>query len=252
MSGIAAASVVAGSAAIGGISGYLGKRAGDKSANAAARALKEGIINAEADINKYFGEAEGFLTPYESGGRKAFDLISDIMGLNGPEAQASAYEKFQTDPGYKFQVTQANEALQRSALAKSDIFSGNFAAASGELNTGLADQSFGNYYKRLLGLAEGGRETAGALAKLKSAQGTSLGNIHTGQAGNFADIQLAKGQNEANFYSNMGNTASDIWGAGASYYFNSPKKPKAPVTQATGNYSTGYGNVTGSDWGGET
>ena len=228
MSGIAAAAVVGGSAAIGGISGYLGKRAGDKSANAAARALKEGKINAVTDINKYFGEAEGFLTSYESGGRQAFDIVSDIMGLNGPEAQASAYEAFKTDPGYKFQVTQANEALQRSALAKSDIFSGNFAAASGELNTGMADQSFGNYYKRLLGLAEGGRQTAGALAELKTARGSGLANIYTGQASSMADLELAKGQNDANFYSNMGNAAADIWGAGAGYYFNRPKTPKSP------------------------
>lgn len=243
MSGIAAAAVVGGSAAIGGISGYLGKRAGDKSANAAARALKEGIINAEADINKYFGEAEGFLTPYESGGRKAFDMVADIMGINGPDAQAAAYEAFKTDPGYKFQVTQANEALQRSALAKSDIFSGNFAAASGELNTGLADQSFGNYYKRLLGLAEGGRETAGALAQLKGTRGTALGNIHTGQASNFADIEIAKGQNDANFYSAMGNTASDIWGAGAGYYFNRPKTPKPASGAKSGTGITDFNDI---------
>ena len=60
-----------------------------------ARGLRKGI-GAEKKAKK----AVGYLKPYAESGQGANTLLSDALGINGPEAQARYFANFQNDPGY--------------------------------------------------------------------------------------------------------------------------------------------------------
>lgn len=189
-------------------SSYLQGSANRKAEHDAATLQQQGTAAAKGDINQYYGQAENLYTssPQMTSGTAAANTIADLMGQNGPDAQAAAYAKFQTDPGYQFQVQQANQALGRSALAQGNIFSGNFMNASNNLNQNLASQQYGNYYNRLLGLSNTGFAGTQSLANLYQGQGTSLANADTNQATNLANLAVAGGQNQANMYGGMFNS----------------------------------------------
>lgn len=176
-----AAAAIGGGITAGGIaSSIIGGRQKTKAAREAAAAAARAAEIAQGKILDYSGRAIAEFEPWTKAGVGATSIIADLNGVNGPEAQAAAYEKFQSDPSFRFQVEQANKGFERSALKAGNIFSGNFGAGLAELNQGLASQGYGNYYNRLFGLSEAGRGAATGKATTLMNTGTALGNIDIG------------------------------------------------------------------------
>lgn len=204
-----------GALAVGGMaSSYLSGRQRIKGINAGIAAQQYGQQQGTGAVNQYYGEAEKLYQPYEKIGLESTNILADIQGLNGPEARDRALANFRSDPGYQFATGEANRALERSALGRGNIFSGNFMRASNELNQNLADQSFSNYYQRILGLSNMGQEASSRNAALLANRGTALANIYTGTASNLSQLDVAKGESRGNMY---GNILSSI-GQGAGMY----------------------------------
>lgn len=199
---------------VGGVaSGFMQKSAQRKAAHEAGGRLEYGAAQGRAAIEEGFGGAMEEFDPWLQTGKKAQNIIADLSGANGPEAQTKAYENFKTDPSYKFALEQGGQALQRSGLSRNpNLFSGNFAAEAEKFGQGLATQQYGDYYRRLLGLSDTGYSAAGNRATLKSGKGTALANVDIGQASQMANLDLRQGQNEADFYNNVFRSVSQ--GAG--------------------------------------
>lgn len=210
--GAAAFPLTIGATALGFGGDYLQGRYAEKGAHEASDQAQLAAQKAREDITTGYGAAVKQYLPWLTTGKTAQNIIADLSGANGPEAQAKAYENFKTDPSYKFQVDQANQALGRSALARGNIFSGNFAAASDELNQNLASQGYSNYYNRLLGLSNTGYNAAGSRANLFSQMGTNLGNVDIGVGTQLANSAIAANQARGQMYGNMFDTLSS--GAG--------------------------------------
>ena len=60
---------------------------------------REGFAKIGAE-KKGTKKAVGYLKPYEESGQGANTLLSDALGINGPEAQQRYFANFQNDPGY--------------------------------------------------------------------------------------------------------------------------------------------------------
>ena len=87
---------------------------------------------------------------------------SDLLGLNGPDAATAAMAKFQTSPGYQWQLGQGLRAVDAGAASQGMLRSGATLKAEQTFGSGLADQDFTNYYNRLFDLSKLG-ESAAAL-----------------------------------------------------------------------------------------
>lgn len=173
--------------------------------------------------------ANDLIFPYVQGGYSAQNKLLQLLGLGGFDEDAylaanpdvaeavraglfpsgaAHYEQFgkneqrtmgqQTDimgaleslPGYQFTKTQGLKAVQNSASARGLGVSGAAQKGAAQFATGLADQTYGEQFNRLLGL-------------------TTLGqNAAVGAGSNIIGAGNAQGA----AYSSMGNTTANVAG----------------------------------------
>lgn len=114
----------------------------------------------------------GIAVPYNSNAGKA--------SAGGASVEAAAQQKFMSSPDYQFAFTQGLQALRRSAAASGTLESGGQVKAATEFGQGLASQQYGNYYNRLLGLANMGSGAANSTTTAALAGGNSVANTQMG------------------------------------------------------------------------
>ncbi len=192
----------------------------------ALSALAGGYSNARDDLNRQYGQTQGYLgqlgdlyNPLVQQGGGAYSAYNDAIGANGAEGNARAAAAFQAAPGRSYLMDQSLEAVQRSAAARGGLAGGNATADILKTANGLADQSWQQYVTNLQngsnfftqGLAGQGGALQGQ-ANASQNQGTALGNLGTSygnNAGNLftnaAAIENGFGQNVANLWGNATN-----------------------------------------------
>jgi len=161
-------------------------------------AVSRGQSQANAAQTNALGQAENQLGPWATTGVPANADQADLLGLNGPDAANAAMAKFQTSPGYQFQLQQGLRAVDAGAAAHEMLRSGATLKAEQTFGQGLADSDFGNYWNRLNQLSESGRLAAGGLA---------TGEIQTGQGIAGTDASAAAGQ--SSIYGGLGTGVSN-------------------------------------------
>jgi hypothetical protein len=156
---------------------------------------------AQKDLETAGTNALSQIQPYQASGAAANSRLSELLGTGGNKGAGdygSLAEPFTPgdltqDPGYKFQLDQGQQAIDRSLGARGKVFSGEALKAASELGTGLADQTYKDAYARD---AEQKARTYG---------------MYSGQAG--------AGQNAANsaagIYENIGNAKAGAGIAGS-------------------------------------
>ena len=136
--------------------------------------------------------------PYLEQGAYGISRLGDLMKqgqgqLNNPfdsylASKGLAGGKFDTNnPAYQFQLKQGQQALDRSSAARGMGYSGAQMKAAQEYGQGLASQQydkeynrasgeFGDYFNRLAGLSQGGRQAAGSMAQAGGQFANNAGN----------------------------------------------------------------------------
>jgi hypothetical protein len=215
----AAAAVGAGVSAVAGIAGgIMQKNAIDKGASQARDALSQGVTTATNQ-----------LSPWTTTGVPANADQADLLGLNGPDAATAAMAKYQTSPGYQFQLDQGLRAVDAGAAAKGMLRSGATLKAEQIFGAGLADSDFGNYWNRLNQLSSTGFDAAKGIANAATGAATNTANVDVGQAGADASI--------------YGNMAKSI-GTSANGLFNNPA-----FQSYLGGGASSYAQMPGADLG---
>jgi hypothetical protein len=159
---------------------------------------------AQAQAQKQFEQQRADLAPWRTTGGQALGASADLLGLNGPDAAATAMGNFQQSPGYQWSMDQGMRAVDAGAAARGMLRSGATLKAEQTFGTGLADQEFSNYYARLAGLsslgesaAAGGAQNAAnsATAALQgaNAQNSIYGNTLQGLSGTANQLLSNKG-----------------------------------------------------------
>lgn len=167
----------------------LGAGASIYSANKAADAQKDAAAQAQALEERKLAQIRGDLAPYRDAGSRALGYYEDFLGVNGADAAASARNMFQTSPGYDFAFDEGMRATEGSAAARGGLLSGGTLKALQARGQGLANQEYGSYLDRFLGLAgigenaaaQTGNFTAGSAAR----QGGYLLDAGAAQAGGY-------------------------------------------------------------------
>lgn len=147
-------------------------------------------------INALSGARDAF-QPYAEAGTNALREQQALQGLLGPEEQAKASSRFQTSPGYDFRLTEGINALDKSATARGNLYSGAAMKAVQERGEGLAAQEYGSYYDRFnpmvstgFNAATGQANTFGAEADLRATTGARRADTILGSSSNRVNALL--------------------------------------------------------------
>jgi hypothetical protein len=172
------------SAAAGIAGGIMQKNAVDKGASQARDALNQGVTTATNQ-----------LSPWATSGQPANADQADLLGLNGQPAADAAMAKFQSSPGYTWQLGEGLRAVDAGAAANGLLRSGAALKAEQTFGSGLAATDFGNYWNRLQQLSGSGLTAAGGIANAATGGAANIANVDTGQASMDASIygNMAKG-----------------------------------------------------------
>jgi hypothetical protein len=161
-----------------------------------------------AQSQQILSQQRNDLLPYTQAGYPTLQAQQDLLGLNGPDAATAAMAKFQTSPGYQWQLGQGLRAVDAGAAAKGMLRSGATIKGEETYGQGLADQDFTNYYNRLMGISTLGENAA-------------AGNAQT--AGTAAGLAQGAGNTQASIYGNLGQSLSGT----VTGLFNNPKVQNA-------------------------
>ena len=165
---------------LGSVGGALISSSASKSAaNAQTKAANDQI----ALDTRIYDETSANFAPYLSGGTDGWNALRYELGL---AERPESYGGFQATPGYEFQRQQGLDAVQSSAAARGNLYSGATMKAVTDYSQGLANQEYNNYLNRLSGVAASGQAAAGnqanAGANFSANAGNSLAAIGNAQA----------------------------------------------------------------------
>lgn len=221
--GIGAAA--AGSVASSAIGAHAAGKAADTQANAADQAAqlqKQSADEALAFQKQEFATQQKNEAPFLATGTQAAGQLKNLTSTPGSGLltpwtqtfQAPTLQDAQNEPGYQFALQQGTHALESSAAAKGNLFSGTQGAALQNYGQQLGEQDYGNVYNRALqqyqqnynifnqnqsnefnrlsALAGGGQTAAGQLGQEGQAAASNEGNISlTSGAQQGQDLQNA-------------------------------------------------------------
>ena len=204
--------VAAGVTAAAGIgTSLLQSNAASKAADKANAAQRQALEQSRADLE-----------PWRTAGQGALTGVQNAAGLNGQPGYDAAMTAFHTSPGYQFQLDQGLRAVDSGAAARGFGRSGAVLKAEQAFGSGLADQSFKDYYNRLFDLSKLGETAA-------SGQATASQNTGTG----IAQTDLSEGSAQTSIYGNLGKGINDSVGT----YMNNQL-----YADRTNALMKGYGN----------
>jgi len=182
---------------------------------AASRAAEVAATGARQAADAQYGltqEGLNYLKPFASAGTDANNLLADIIGTNGPEAQQKALGMYKTSPSANL-LQQVRDEMVRGTVGK--YASGGLSrsgAITEDLTRRTADLDLGNY---------GNWEN---LIKGQGQQGLSAaGSMSTGY-GHLGAIKGSGIAGEANARSagitNKANANANLWGGGLNLLAN--------------------------------
>ncbi len=190
---------------------------GNKAANAQQQGAQAGL-----DFTKQvYGDAQGNLNPFISGGQGALSSLAN--------AQAGDYSGFNSSPDYLWALQQGLSNMDNGAAAQLRLNSGGLANDRAKYAEGLATQNLNNWANRNLSIAQLGAQSAGQLGSL----GTQNAGLQSQLYGNKADAQAAGYYNTAGTLGNLANLF------GSSYNTN-PITPAQVAQPTLSSYSAPY------------
>lgn len=189
-------------------------------ANAQIAGLNAGNAQATGNINagigalntNYAKALQPFLQNYSTA-NQGVSQLGDVLGLNGPAGSDAAMAALQKTPGFQFQKTQGDSAVNAAAAANGTLNSGNQLLALSNYNQGLAGTTYNNYVSQLQPFLGASNSAAGGIANVD----TGLGNAVAGQYGNLAGLnfQTQTGIGNANANKDLAGlqASGNLWNA---------------------------------------
>lgn len=201
--------------------GLLDTLLGNTSADAAKAAAADtyakqqsavgGIQNAGSQYAGAFGDLSKGYAPWQQTGQTANSAVQNLI------ADPSSVRSL---PGYQFGLDQGVHAIDHSALANGNLFSGKTGKALENFGTNYADQTYGNQLSRLLGVSQQGLgatqqgiNTTGTGLTGQLSANTSAYNGQMTDAGTIGQGNIAAANAQASALQNLLGTAA--FGIGA-------------------------------------
>lgn len=168
--------------------------------------LKKGRKAALGEIDTGYNEAlprieEAFnlYQPFAESGRQANTAYTNLLGLNGADAQRSSQDIYFQDPAQQQILSQKTNNLLRQLNARGGTYGGRAALAGAR--AGL--ENYNSYLDRVGGLANTGGQFVGQQATLRAGQGDMAYGRGLTKAGVETNSANALAQNKSTSVNNL-------------------------------------------------
>lgn len=223
----------------------VGAAASIYSANKQAGAIKSASNSAIGEQNAEYNQTRTDQAPWRTTGASALDQVAKLYGLDTTDANGNVvkgtgkadFSSFTTSPDYSFNLSQGQDAINRSAAARGGLLSGAAVKAGTTYASGLAANQFNSYVGNLEGVAGSGQAATNAT----QAAGTNAANQISGAYTN-------AGNARASAYGSIGQTIGNSANGLASNYLLYRYLNPGTSTTAAPN-SGGFGPVGGGVYG---
>jgi hypothetical protein len=207
---------------------FIQIRAETKAAKAQRKASRkaEGVqtaafLSAEEAQRELFAPTEAGLMPFQEAGEEALSTLSGLLGLPGGEGAAGLQEgefgalrrpftseQLKDDPGFQFRLKTGQEAVESGAAARGGLLSGRTGVALQERGQELGSQEFeaafnrfqqtqGNLFNRLAGVAGAGQQAATTLGGFRQTLGQDVAGLRTQSGFRRAEQEISRGDIKA-------------------------------------------------------
>ena len=197
----------------------FGEKAAADAARNAGNIQAAAAGRAEDGINRRFDITQESLRPAIEAGNQARTQQSDLLGLNGNDAQSTAFNSISESPAQQFLRKRAQKNLLQNAAAIGGVGGGDVRSALVEQGAGFALQDTENQFSRLNQLSAPGTQTAVQVGQLGANAAQNAGNaiIQGGQAQAGAQFGVAQAKSNAtNQFLQLGGLAAGAFKGGAS------------------------------------
>ncbi len=185
------------------ITGAMGNKAASDASKRASEAQVQGAQMGIDETRRQFDVMQEILAPYTQAGVSSMEAQRDIMGLNGPEAQQSAYDRIEQGPAFQTMARQGEEAILQRASATGGIRGGNVQRSLSEYRPGLLDQYMEREFGRLGEMTRVGQASATGQAVGAQNVGTQVSGLYSDIGAAQAGGHLAEGQAQVNNWGNV-------------------------------------------------
>jgi hypothetical protein len=226
-----AASAMVGSALVGGAASIYGSQKASKAQQGSAQ-------QAIAALQAMYNQTRSDLAPYRQAGEQGINPLLALAGVGGDPAAVQA--QLEQLPGYQFALTQGLKAQQNSATARGLGVSGAALKGGANFATGLADQTFGNQFNRILGLTQLGQNAAAQTGQFGANASSGIANALIGSGNAQAAGWNALGTGVQN--AGQGISSAMLLQQLLGQQGGMPKVPQTPQPQSPGLYGNQGGN----------
>lgn len=218
----------------------------------ADKAVKEGADESNAEFQAAYDSIKNQLSPWIKTGEAANQKLADLTGLNGSEAATNALV---TDPSYQWRLDQGQQALERSAAATGELFSGKTGAALTDYAQGAASQEYQAAFDRLMSLSTQGQSSATTLAGYqwnlgseKSTNAWNVSNQTSASAYNEANTRSQGAWNVANAQAGGSQNEANVAASGYQNNANAAANQANTTAQAESDVASAYADSENSYW----
>jgi hypothetical protein len=237
---------------------------GGITSGAAARAQTQAAREAQAQQEKYYGQATGWQQPFYAAGQQGLQQLQTqdytvpvsqyAYGQQAPAPYTPEAFNFQADPGYAFRLAQGTAAVEQGAAQRGAGMSGATQRALASYGQGLASQEWGAASDRYARQRQQGlAEQQAAYGQFGAERGIDYGQQQDyynklmqqqqqryGQAGQLAGYGAQAAGNLSQLATGMGQDVANIIGQRG----QARSAGIMGVGQSLGQIGTGLGQAT--------
>jgi hypothetical protein len=219
-------------------SSLIGSRASGQAASAQQQAAAQA-----SDVQRDIFERQVELqAPFREAGLAGQNRLLEYLGIGGT-AGAPGYgkyataeftpDKFQTDPGYAFRMSEGMKALERSAAARGGLLSGATLKGTQRYGQDLASQEYQNAFNRYQAERTGTLNPYQALAGVAQSSANTLGQQAGVLGQNLGSNIIGAGNAQASGYIGQANAITGGLGQGINFYQNQQLLNRLPTYAST-------------------
>jgi hypothetical protein len=188
------------------VGGLLGAGSAKKASRRAEAAQLQFLTQALGEQRLQREQDRADFAPWRTGGAEAFGEQGDLLGINGPEAQAAAIARLQGSPMFQSLYRTGEEAVLQNASATGGLRGGNTQRSLADFGADTLATVIERQLASLGGLSGAGLQATGA----GSASGSALTQA-------IAQILGQQGQVRAGGLLTRGGISSGMWNNAGSF-----------------------------------
>jgi hypothetical protein len=207
----------------------------DNSYDRAGDQIRTGMNASRGNINDAYRTQAGIYNPTIDSGLAASGARDYTLGIGD---RPSDYQGFDQSEYFQSQLRNGVSAVDASAAAGGNLFSGATMRALQQSGNDLAYRSQGEYLGNLNSVSQQGQAAGQNLAGAAANRGTNLANINTSGRNALAGLAVDQGTYRANIATNQGNALAGL----ASSFGGDMANLAASAGTQYGNAWAGLGN----------